>query len=176
MSVFHTLLAGNTGHPAMLGPGFDGTAFGTVVGLVVAMGTVEATDPGVETRIDGRGSDLSVVDVVEGALVDGVDVSGGLDRTVLPGAEAGAPGSVWPDSERWRALHEAVSEMTMTPATSVALRFDRFGIADLAQLLRSYLSVEAPLPFRTYGARPEGPLGQSAGSSKSGLLLRHGPE
>ena len=73
-----------------------------------------------------------MVDVVEGALVDRVDVSVGLDRTVLPGATAGVPGSVWPDPERWPALHEAVSDVTMTPATSVAHRFDQFGISDLA--------------------------------------------
>jgi hypothetical protein len=131
MSVFHALSAGNTGHPAMLGPDFDWTALGAV-GLVVAMGTVEATDPGVESRIDVGGCDLSVVDVVEGALVDGVDVSVGLDTTVLPGAKAGVPGSVWPDPERWPALHEAVSDVTMTPATNIDHRFDRFGIADLA--------------------------------------------
>jgi len=73
-----------------------------------------------------------VVDVVEGALVDGVEVSVGFHRTVLPGARAGVPGSVRPDSETWPALHEAVSDVTMTPATSVAHRFDQFGISDLA--------------------------------------------
>jgi hypothetical protein len=115
----------------MLGPDLDLTAFGTV-GLVVSMGTVEATDAGLESRTDVGGCDLSVVDVVEGALVGGVDVTVGFDRTVLPGAKDEVPGSVWPDPDRWPALHEAVSEVTMTPATSAAHRFDRFGIADLA--------------------------------------------
>jgi hypothetical protein len=115
----------------MLGPDFDRTAFGAA-GFVVAMGTVEATDRGVEARVDVGGCDLSVVDVVAGALVDGMDVAVGLDRTVLPGAKAGVAGSVSADPERWPALHEAVSDVMMTPATSVAHRFDRFGIADLA--------------------------------------------
>jgi hypothetical protein len=96
------------------------------------MGTVEATDPGVESRTDVDGCDLSVVDVVEGALVGGAEVSAGFGRTVLPGAKAEVPDSVWPDPDRWPPLHEAVSEVTMTPATSAAHRFDRFGIADLA--------------------------------------------
>jgi hypothetical protein len=115
----------------MLGPDFDWTAFGAV-GLGVATGTAEVTDAGVEPRIDVGGCDLSVVDGVEGALVGGVDEAVGLDRTVLPGAKAGVPGPIWPDPERWPALHEAVSDVTMTPATSVAHRFDRFDIADLA--------------------------------------------
>ena len=92
-----------------------------------------------------------MVDVVEEGLVDGVDVSVGLDRTVLLGVKAGGPGSVWPDPERWPALHEAVSDVTMTPASSVAHRFDRFAIADLAPDTPAYLSVAISPPFRTYG-------------------------
>ncbi len=120
MSVFHALSAGKIGHPAMLGPDFDRTDLG-IVGLVVAMVTVAVTDVGVGLATDVPGSGLNaVVDAVEAALVDVVVATVEFGNVLPAGADAKGRGSVCPDPDIRPEQHETASDVTTTPATSVA--------------------------------------------------------
>lgn len=131
MSVFQTLFAGNTGHPAMPGPELGRTGGAVVVvvtddrgaellGVAVGWLWPDATGCAVRAVVE-----VVAAVLVEVVLVDVVSVVPlAMPSPRLGTAARGGPGT-GPD------VHEEARRVAATPATAAVHRLDLFGIAAL---------------------------------------------